>query len=895
MRAAGAEPGLRGAGDGHRLPGGERPPARRHPRQGVPDPGHAGRGVRRGARGAHRPNHPHRQPRLHFGRRVVHPPAGHPPADRGRVHGGRPDRGHGGPPVRRPGVRGGGRARGVRGVQRGGLAPRARAGRAARLPRAGPDRHRRPGVRALHDGRGHRHPRGRPRPHRWTGGASRPARPAHGAHPGIGAGAGDGAGRVDGRARVRPAGALGIGPGGGLARARVAARPGRVARGPRRSIHRLGDGGGGRRRGRPGGGRARVVARVAHHAVPAPEGHPDRRGGGRRGARRPGGDGRPERPRERHAGVDRLPAAVPVGVARAPALPGPAGRAGAGAAPARGAGRRPGHRSRRARRRSRGGPGRGAGVSHQPGGVTWAGTTFAYPDGPVRLGPVDLVVEPGSVVLVVGDSGSGKSTLLRTVNGLVPHSSGGAFGGDVVVGGRSTTTHRPRDLADVVGFVHQTPEAQFVVDHVEHDIAFVLENLGTDAAAMRRRVEEALDALAVAHLRDRSPATLSGGERQRCAIAGALAAAPSVLVLDEPTSMLDPQGADDVLAALGRLNDDLGTTVVVAEHRLERAGPLADRALVLDRGAVAADGAPAAVIATLAGAPPVTHLGRLLGWEPPPLTVRQARAALRTAGGAPTWAVPVPDATDPTEAPATGDVLVQAHRVAVAHGPRPVLADVDLEVRQGEVVAVLGRNGSGKTSLLRALAGAHEPSSGSVDATVPVAYVPQEPDSLLYSSTVRAEVEATLSLLGRRDPAAVDRWLDALDLHDLAERHPRTLSVGQRQRVAIAAVAVGDAPVLVLDEPTRGIDAASRQALERALVAHRTGGGAVVLATHDVELAARVASRVLVLGDGEVVADGPARQVLAGSLFAPQVLRVLPPFLTVDEVAAAHADAGADR
>jgi energy-coupling factor transport system ATP-binding protein len=223
-----------------------------------------------------------------------------------------------------------------------------------------------------------------------------------------------------------------------------------------------------------------------------------------------------------------------------------------------------------------------------------------------------------------------------------------------------------------------------------------------------------------------------------------------------------------------------------------------------------------------------------------------------------------------------------------------VLASLDLEVRRGEIVAVLGRNGSGKTSLLRMLAGAHQPSTGSVDATVPVAYVPQEPDSLLYSATVRAEVEATLALLGRRDPGAVEHWLNALDLHDLADRHPRTLSVGQRQRVAIAAVAVGDAPVLVLDEPTRGIDAASRTALERALRAHRHAGGTVVLATHDVELAARVATRVLVLGDGDVVADGPARHVLAGSLFAPQVLRVLPPFLTVDEVAAAlHRSGGA--
>jgi energy-coupling factor transport system ATP-binding protein len=229
--------------------------------------------------------------------------------------------------------------------------------------------------------------------------------------------------------------------------------------------------------------------------------------------------------------------------------------------------------------------------------------------------------------------------------------------------------------------------------------------------------------------------------------------------------------------------------------------------------------------------------------------------------------------------------------VTVSHGPRTVLRPTDLTVRQGEIVAVLGRNGSGKTTLLRALAGADAPTAGTVDPQVPVAYVPQEPDSLLFSTTVRKEVEATLGLLGRRDPEAVDRWLRTLRLDDLADRHPRSLSVGQRQRVAIAAVAVGDAPVLVLDEPTRGIDATSRHALEHALLDHAAGGGAVVLATHDIELAARVATTVLVLGDGDVVAHGDARAVLAGSLFAPQVLRVLPPLLTVAEVETAIAGA----
>lgn len=233
-------------------------------------------------------------------------------------------------------------------------------------------------------------------------------------------------------------------------------------------------------------------------------------------------------------------------------------------------------------------------------------------------------------------------------------------------------------------------------------------------------------------------------------------------------------------------------------------------------------------------------------------------------------------------------VLFEVTGLSCRRGGRRVFDGLCFAAQGGELLALTGRNGSGKTTLLRSLAGLLSPTKGSVEATVPVAYVPQEPDSLLYAETVQAEVEATLKLLGRRDPAAVARWLDALHLAPLAHRHPRSLSVGQRQRVAIAAVAVGDAPVLVLDEPTRGIDAESRVALEHVIEVHRDGGGAVVLATHDVELAARVATRVVVLGDGEVVASGPARDVLADSLFAPQVLRVLPPFLTVDEVAAAR-------
>ena len=335
-----------------------------------------------------------------------------------------------------------------------------------------------------------------------------------------------------------------------------------------------------------------------------------------------------------------------------------------------------------------------------------------------------------------------------------------------------------------------------------------------------------------------------------------------------------------MLAALVRLNHDLGTTVVLAEHRLERAAPLADRAVLVDGGHVGTPGPTRSVLGAYPGAPTVTRLGRTLGWDPPPLTVRDARGFVAR------QPVDLPAPTEATDAAIPGDTLVTARGLRVVLGGRAAIRGIDLELHAGDVIALFGRNGSGKTTLLRALADLQTLTAGSVDRRDRVAYVPQNPNTMLFSATVRRELEETLRLLGRPDHGDVDEWLDALHLTELAGLHPRSLSGGERQRVAIAAVAVGGAPVLLLDEPTRGMDAPSRAALEHAVHRHAAGGGVVVLATHDVELAARIATHAVVLGDGEIVADGNAREVLAGSLFAPQVLRVLPPFLTVEEVEA---------
>jgi energy-coupling factor transporter ATP-binding protein EcfA2 len=530
--------------------------------------------------------------------------------------------------------------------------------------------------------------------------------------------------------------------------------------------------------------------------------------------------------------------------------------------------------------------------------------TVTYPDAdrPV-LEDVDLHVPEGELCLVVGRTGSGKSTLLRAVNGLVPHFTGGTLRGRVVVAGRDTRDHPPRELADVVGVVGQDPRAQFVTDTVEEELAYGMESLGLPPDVMRRRVEEVLDLLGLAELRARPLDQLSGGQRQRVAIGSVLTTNPRVLVLDEPTSALDPPAAEEVLAALQRLVHDLGMTVLLAEHRLERVVQYADRVVhVPGGGRPVVAGDPATVLSTTPVAPPVVELGRVAGWRPLPLTVRDAR---RRAGE-------LRDRLAPHTASAREEVVdLASHRrsevarlddVSVQLGPVLALRQVDLAVAAGEVLAMMGRNGAGKSTLLATLVGLRRPLAGSVHVAghdprrlAPrellrhVGLVPQEPADLLYASTVGDECRAA-DEDADAEPGTCRATLARLAPEMALDRHPRDLSEGQRLSLALAVVLTAAPPLLLLDEPTRGLDYRAKERLAGIVDDLRAQGTAVVLATHDVELAAEVADRTAVLADGEVVADGPTADVVVGSpAFAPQVAKVLAPqpWLTVGAVAAA--------
>jgi energy-coupling factor transporter ATP-binding protein EcfA2 len=481
------------------------------------------------------------------------------------------------------------------------------------------------------------------------------------------------------------------------------------------------------------------------------------------------------------------------------------------------------------------------------------GVTYTYPEAAApALRDVTLTIDPGEFVVLAGGSGSGKSTLLRAAAGLVPHFHGGTFAGRLRCDGLDTREHGPAELAAVAGTLFQDPETQVVMATVRSELAFPLENRGWAAAAVARGVEEAALALGIAPLLDRSTRELSGGELQRVALGAAVAGQPRVLLLDEPTSQLDPVAGDELLGVLRRINEEWGTAVIVAEHRLERCLPAADRVLALRDGALAFDGTADAFAAWAPPElqPPVTRLCALAGVPDRPATVKGARRALASA------IPPVKQGVRPLVS--RGNDVVAARRAwyEVKDGPA-ILRGVDLRLAAGEAVALMGRNGAGKSTLLRMLAGLIDPTRGKVVRAGRVALLMQNPGDYFLHDRIGDDVP---------------------DAGALADRHPRDVSGGERQRLALELVlASGTPPVAVcLDEPTRGMDRGHGARLAARLRELAAAGTAVLVATHDAEFAARWADRTILLGDGRPVADAPTAEVLGGGwYFATQTARVL--------------------
>jgi energy-coupling factor transporter ATP-binding protein EcfA2 len=514
--------------------------------------------------------------------------------------------------------------------------------------------------------------------------------------------------------------------------------------------------------------------------------------------------------------------------------------------------------------------------------VTLQSVTYTYPGAAEpALRDVTLEIGPGELVVVAGASGSGKSTLLRVLSGLVPHFYGGTFAGRAVVAGLDVREHGPGELATAVGTLFQDPETQVVMGTVRAELAFGLENQGRPPAAVARAVEETALALAIEHLLDRSTAELSGGELQRSALGAALAGRPAVVVLDEPTSQLDPVAGDELIGLLRRVNEDSDATIILAEHRLERCLGAADRVLAVAGGRIVCDGTPQEFLRWARHAAPAlqTPGAKLLSSLGLPAVpgVKRARAALRDRGLLPEPAggedVP-PAAASPPPASrwsprrrsgGAPPLVLEFDRVwhELRSGP-VILRNLSLSVAPGERIALMGRNGAGKSTLLRHAAGLMEPTRGTVRRAGRVALLLQNPTDYLVHETVAEEAPAAALAAAGLDGAG------------FAGRNPRDLSGGEKQRLALAIV-LGDSAsppaVVCLDEPTRGMDRDHKHELAERL----TGlAAAVIVATHDPEFASAFADRVVLLADGAPIADAGAAEVLSGgSYFATETARIL--------------------
>jgi energy-coupling factor transporter ATP-binding protein EcfA2 len=529
--------------------------------------------------------------------------------------------------------------------------------------------------------------------------------------------------------------------------------------------------------------------------------------------------------------------------------------------------------------------------------ITFSRVSLIYPHSTTTvIEDLSFEIAEGEMVLVMGHTGSGKSSLLRLMNGLVPHHTGGILGGEIIVDGKSTRTTKPGELAGIVGIVGQNPLSSFVTDTVEDELAFGMESLNYPAEVMRKRVEEALDQVGLAPLRSRNIATLSGGEQQRLAIATALVMHPKVLVLDEPTSALDPIASEEVLAILHRLVHDLSVTVVLAEHRLERVIGYVDRILLIEGNGATAIGEPSEILHKTDLVPPIVRLSRALALDVIGTSTREVRKYSEEIRQS------APDVPRPVFQP--GDAVIVLSEIFAGYGGKRALNDVSLQLHQGEITALMGRNGAGKSSLIKSAVGLLELTSGSItfggslsqrsiadisqrERSQLIGYVPQEPGDLLYLSTVEEECSRSdrdHKLTAGTTLAALHQMLPTVS----AQLHPRDLSEGERLSLVLAIVLAGSPALLILDEPTRGLDYEAKSRLMALLHQRaRENGTCILMATHDVEIVAEVADRTIFLADGEKVADGSTLEVLLASpAFAPQVAKVMSPrpWLTVGDV-----------
>ncbi|MHA1370224.1 MAG: ABC transporter ATP-binding protein [Promethearchaeota archaeon] len=533
--------------------------------------------------------------------------------------------------------------------------------------------------------------------------------------------------------------------------------------------------------------------------------------------------------------------------------------------------------------------------------------TFTYnqSDKPA-IEDINLKIQDGEFVLITGPSGSGKSTLVRTFNGLIPHFYGGRISGVIYVQETDVFKTSTRKLAEKVGFVFQNPDNQLFMNNVEDELAFGLENLNAPINLIKKRIEETLDAIGIAHLRKRPISELSGGEKQKVAIAAVLTTQPEILILDEPTAELDPKSAEEVLALIQKLNDELGITIILIEHRLDRVIQFVDRIIIIEQGKIIHDGAPKKIFQKDLShigitIPPIVRLSNQLEIPYIPLTVKESRKNLKNTLNK----VKVPKIVqncfieafkDYSQLFDKKDLMVEFKNISFSYDKnQKILENINLQFHKGEFIAIMGRNGSGKTTLLKHINGLLRPNKGKVfvenrniekysvaQLAQTVGFIFQNPAMQFFQDTVEEEVAFVLDRLKYEyDDIAilVENMLKKFDLEKYRKTYPRYLSVGEQQKVALASVLISNPKIIVLDEPTHGMDYNQKSLFFSYLNEYRDKGNLVILVTHDVESIAEYSDRVVLISEGHVVVDDLKRNVLSNALlFSPQINRLVQGF-----------------
>lgn len=483
--------------------------------------------------------------------------------------------------------------------------------------------------------------------------------------------------------------------------------------------------------------------------------------------------------------------------------------------------------------------------------------TYYYPrQKKAAIKDINLSVFEGEFILLLGKSGSGKSTLGRVFNRIVPEFYGGEIRGNI----KSEVE---------VGMLFQDPEKQLVMDKVEREIAFGLENIGTEYEVMRKKVMETLSFLNMIGIKNQKTYELSGGQKQKVALGATLAMGNKLLILDEPTSQLDPATAEEILHILKRLNEELGYTIIIIEQRIDRCFHLADRILFMEEGCIKFDGVPKEFVnwSNLSGInflPTISVFFKRLGNENLPITVKEGRKELKKIN------IPIDNTKSKIQSNShidTDNVIKIEKLEFVYENGNEALKGIDLRVYKGEVLGVMGENGSGKSTLLKNISQLLKPTKGKVAVKGEVGYLSQNPNDYLFNDTVYDELKFTLDNKGIKDYSIIEKVLTDLDILEYRDKNPRDLSGGERQRVALASILVMEPQILLMDEPTRGLDRDIKDKLGKIILDLKARGKTVLLVTHDVEFVGKYCDRACLVFDGTIVQVGSKYDVLDSGIF----------------------------